>query len=642
MKRRRRATSRRPTSHLVSVILAVAAAISVVILTVAALIDAGMNPNKELSTQYASLLTGTLGVLVGALAGAIGGRRDDEEPPTSEPENVKLEADTVRVDPMTGSHARFEAGTRTVTGLVVPWHEIGQTTLGRLMFEGPAALRVPGELSRCKLYLDHTGNPRGDRPVGFATGFHVDAAGLHMSFQIARTPDGDAAIQSIRERIHDAFSAELAGIQRAGERVTDSLMTAVALVPTPAFASARVHELHAQFTNPDQAGATTVNVRDYIARMMQAGASEAEARAAAVARFGQADVDAVTPDQLTDAVQTPDQQPPTPAPEPAQPAQQLVGAGVGSAAQAAYTPRPLVVPAGVQELRPQTAELSLSEAARTLHLIQTNRAPDVAHAALANVTASGIATALPPQWLAGLWEGNPVPRRVIPLLDRQSLNRSKIEAYEWTQKPMVAAYAGDKADIPTNPVSVAPRSADAVRWAGGHDLDRKFYDFGETEIIESYWRAMNASYALVTDQAEAAWLVANATAVVEPNADDLITALIAGQNSIEQSLNVDATFYLANPADKWALYAITKNNLSAFIDMFNIDLNKIVWTSAVTAGSVVVGTKPAITYFELPGSPLRVEAEHLSAGGRDAALFGYTATMLNAAEGLVSVAFPQV
>ena len=47
----------------------------------------------------------------------------------------------------------------------------------------------------------------------------------------------------------------------------------------------------------------------------------------------------------------------------------------------------------------------------------------------------------------------------------------------------------------------------------------------------------------------------------------------------------------------------------------------------------------AATFYELSGSPLRVEAEHIAKGGRDAALFGYTAKLLNRKEGLVKVHF---
>lgn len=52
-----------------------------------------------------------------------------------------------------------------------------------------------------------------------------------------------------------------------------------------------------------------------------------------------------------------------------------------------------------------------------------------------------------------------------------------------------------------------------------------------------------------------------------------------------------------------------------------------------------MGTKAAATHYELSGSPLRVEAEHIAKGGRDAALFGYTANMLNRPEGLQLVSF---
>ena len=56
-------------------------------------------------------------------------------------------------------------------------------------------------------------------------------------------------------------------------------------------------------------------------------------------------------------------------------------------------------------------------------------------------------------------------------------------------------------------------------------------------------------------------------------------------------------------------------------------------------GQLVAGARPAATFYELAGSPLRVEAEHLSHGGRDRALFGYTAHTLDNPDGLVKVQF---
>jgi hypothetical protein len=47
------------------------------------------------------------------------------------------------------------------------------------------------------------------------------------------------------------------------------------------------------------------------------------------------------------------------------------------------------------------------------------------------------------------------------------------------------------------------------------------------------------------------------------------------------------------------------------------------------ADTVVVGAKPAATIYELPGSPIRVEALNIANGGVDCGLFGYLAAGFN-------------
>lgn len=62
----------------VALVLATTAGLSVFALTCAALYDALADPAQAgISSAYSSLLTGTLGVLIGALAGYIGGRHSD-------------------------------------------------------------------------------------------------------------------------------------------------------------------------------------------------------------------------------------------------------------------------------------------------------------------------------------------------------------------------------------------------------------------------------------------------------------------------------------------------------------------------------------------------------------------------------------
>ena len=538
--------------------------------------------------------------------------------------------DTAAMTPAdTGGKAHAAAADRTVSGLVLPWDRAGNTTAGTLTI-APGAVRLPRDLSRCKLHFKHTGT-EGHRPVGYATGYHVAADGLHMTFRVARTPDGDAALGQVTEGVFDAFSAELASIRRDGSTVIDSIMTGVALVDTPAFHDARVSDVHAANTPGD-----TMTVLDFIRAMMAAGQTEAEARASAVAHFGQAAVDAVSADDLAFEPATA----PAPAGEPAPPAEPAAPA---ESLAASHAPRGLVLPAGLgAPTGPTVAHASAHDAAGTLVRMVSGRRDDVAHAALADITASGMIDATPPQWLGELWEGPAKTRRIIPLMNRRDLRSWRIQGFKWTQKPLVAEYDGDKTEIPTGPVSIAPYEAEAIRWAGGHDIDRKFWDFGDAGILESYWRAMNESYAIVTDLSASAFLVANATVVApDPTTSvpPLLAAMYTAAATVDDATGVSPSYYLANPTDRLGLMEVTSQNMPAFFDLLNVDPKRIVWTKNVPAGTLVAGAKPAATFHELPGSPLRVEAEHLSHGGRDRAMFGYTACTLDNAAGLVKITF---
>lgn len=538
---------------------------------------------------------------------------------------ARFSADTVPGLHTYGGEAHASSTGRVVSGLVLPWDQIGKTTAGPLKIRRKAA-RVPADLMRCKLHLNHTGTPH-HRVVGHAISAEYRDDGLYMSFRVAATEDGDRAMLDVTEHVRDAFSAELAAIRRDGDDVFDSVMTGVALVDTPAFDEARVLEVHASAYHPiptetpTNTGGNPMNIKALIKSLIADGLTEAEARAKAKLIYG----------DEADTVQLDDE-----APADGAAADGADGAAAeGESAAASYTPRPAVVPQRVRERSAAPAEISLSQAVDAVHAIQTGHAADVAHAALTNITNSSMVDATPPQWLGELWSGRSVPRRIIPLMGHRPLTSWRIQAFKWTQRPAVAAYAGDKNEIPTNAVAIAPYEAEATRWAGGHDLDRKFYDFGDREILDSYWRAMNESYAVVTDANAADWIVANATAA--GTAPDLFQAILTGQSAVEDALNVGADYVLANPADKLSLLSITAANAPAYASLFGVNFNAVVWTKRVPAKTVVVGAKAAATHYELPGSPLRVEAEHLSHGGRDAALFGYTALTLDNGAGLVKV-----
>ena len=66
---------------------------------------------------------------------------------------------------------------------------------------------------------------------------------------------------------------------------------------------------------------------------------------------------------------------------------------------------------------------------------------------------------------------------------------------------------------------------------------------------------------------------------------------------------------------------------------------KIVVAPGVAAGTVIGGTKQALRWRELAGSPIRVEALNIANGGVDGGVFGYYATEEIFEGGVVSATF---
>ncbi|MBG9310675.1 hypothetical protein I4J31_08315 [Corynebacterium belfantii] len=124
-----------------------------------------------------------------------------------------------------------------VSGLVVPFDEAGDTSEGRLSV-APDAIKLPDDLAEVKLFRDHSN--AGGTPVGYATAAQVKDDGLYMSFRVADTADGKAALADVRGRVRDALSVELRDYETSGDAIVAASLSAVALVAVPAYKRARV------------------------------------------------------------------------------------------------------------------------------------------------------------------------------------------------------------------------------------------------------------------------------------------------------------------------------------------------------------------------------------------------------------------
>lgn len=485
-------------------------------------------------------------------------------------------------------------GSRTISGRVLPWDEFGRTNQGALKFP-KGSLRLPVDIERVKLLAGHS--PAGVA-VGHATAFDSRDDGLYMTFQIGSHPAGDDALLQAREKTVDAFSIECYGIERAGTTVTNSVLSAVALVPNPAFANARVDAVLASAHDDEVQDDEPVDDDELDESTDDTPAEPVDDEPA---------TDPTTEKEETDMKKT--------------------------------NLAPGTLPGDSQNTT-ESAHFSLDDTLDYLTAVVSGTDTGAVHGELSDITDAGMLDRSAPQWLGELWSGVTYQRRIIPLMTQKALTSRKAVGYRWKTKPGVDKYAGNKTEIPSKPAEIEPIERESERWAGGNDLDRAFWDFKEREFLAAYWAAMAESYAYETDLDALKFLVDNATAI-DGTATGVQAAISRGSLTIDNALHSPATFAIINPADLEQVLTLSQMDAPRYLGIAGTITDPSKWTlsDSVPAGTAIVGTKAAATHFELAGSPLRVEAEHIAKGGRDAALFGYTAKMINRPEGLVKVQF---
>jgi hypothetical protein len=499
---------------------------------------------------------------------------------------------------------------RTVTGLVVPWNTPGRTSAGPVsVAEG--AVKLPADLGRVKLLRDHS-DTANFSPVGYATAAEVTDEGLKMSFLIAEGDDGDAALADVKNRVRDALSVELVDTKVSNGTLKSGNLTAVALVPIPAFAEARVEMLTAAATDP--AEDDDEDDDDELDQDDETDDDELVIETDEQLEITDPETDPVEDDEDDETEEETNNM---------EPKKKLVAARVPSGLKVNQKP-----------------ELTFSQAVETIVNMRTGTASPELTAKLADITRSANPAVSAPQWLGELWEGSEYQREIIPTMSVKPLTKLKAVGWRWTQKPEIEDYAGDKAEIPTNEVSTEPVETTANRMAVGHDIDRAYFDFNETEFLEGFFRARTIDYAMKSDAKAAAFLnEAAATGTSVASEPDLLHAAARARLVVKRQVRVEPSAYLVHPNSLFGLFDITQLDNPAYLDLLGVKPERFIATDLVPENEVVAYAKESVTWFELPGSPIRVDAERIDLGGRDSAVFAYWATLLNNQSGIVRVPF---
>lgn len=549
------------------------------------------------------------------------------------PETGNLAASAVRQLMTAGHLVDVRAvGERELSGLVVPYGlEVGYTSAGAVTVPGPGRIQLPpaDQLGRIKLVDEHRQPPVA---IGYCTALNDTPDGLRATFYVGRTPDGERALVEATERVRDGFSVELVDvtINERGE-LTTARLSAVALVAVPAWASAREDGLAAAATNTPMEGTSmTEEQRARLAELLAISASDrtdeqnAELRQLVELAGGEAGV-ACTTEQPEGTESTEGQ---------AAEQRQTVAAGAQSQLAASV---PGSLPArGGQQRRPQR---DIRELYAATSRVLSGRSRAELEAALLDVTSTANIWTSGSEYDGQLWSGLEYQRRWVPLMTPGELRSYKGTGWRWTTKPEVADYAGDKAAVPSNQPVTEEAAWTAARLAGAHDLDRKFFDFGDTEFIEAYYAAMRESYARQSDAKARAFLISTAVDAGAAGVGMFRAAAVAAQAVDDATGGASVDYFLVNSADRLALLDMTEADIPAYLEAFGVTPDKFIPTPGVPSLTVIAGNKASTKFRELPGSPIRVEAINIANGGVDGGVFGYYATSELVEGGVASATF---
>lgn len=522
---------------------------------------------------------------------------------------------------------------RTISGLLVPYGEVGNTNLGK--FEIPkGTVSLPLDASIVGLNIDHAR----ENPIGRTATLTDTEQGVTATFSVARTPEGDAALADAASPTgtRKKLSVEMTGIVlRAGKlvagRIFGAALVAQGAFPSASLLAADVGTVPTDTTPP----ADTTPAQPVVDKTVEEFTDEHGVKhSRTTTTTTKVDGDKTTITQVVVIT------------EPANPDTTPKEPNVGNAT----VPNTLTATAPAEKSpRTSLTEMSIalaqyfSTGSRDGLDLLAEKFEDGADlfAALSDVKLTSAGSVgvniMQPQWLGELWDGKAFERRIIPLLNSRPLTSFNISGFRWGVKPAMAAWGGDKAAITSNAPTTVPFSESATRWAGAHDIAREFRDFSVPGFWEAYFKAMTESYSKITDDYALAELVAGATAVVAG-------AVPAGANAAMVSIVDGALAVLDEGLPSYALVA--KDLYRSILLQKDIDrlayLNtalgledgtlasfRVVPTAGLAAGRALVGVKGAATSMELPGVPIRTESLDMIKGGIDEALFGYSAITID-------------
>lgn len=479
---------------------------------------------------------------------------------------------------------------RGINGTALIFGAVGNSSAGPTRFE-PGSLVLPEDLSRVKLLLDHDATD----PLGYLTKADIDSERFSAEFTVADGERGDMVLAQARDKRRDGLSVgcQIQDWHMDGSTVvvTKATLTEVSLVSIPAFADARITEVRASISDE-------LITREVLENEMTAENIETVEAAAEAATTVEA---------------------PT----------------TGTAAAAPV----FTAPKGNKDMNLN----GLASFTKT-HLQASSAA--TLTAALTDVTpvgSPGVGNNVP-QYLAELWEASNTARPLIELIGTRTPTSQKLSGFKWVNKPVVAKYAGNKADVPSGPVSREVIETTLQRFAGAWDIDRVYVDLpgGEDFIQQIYVAAMD-SYRQASEAYVAEVLLAEGGVKTVAAGTDIVAVLSElGEAFAASGASLD---FIQMSADYWAEFVNMKATDAPFWlqSQGGVDLNtaggnagglSFRLNSNLPAGTIIAGDRRAVAIAE---KDVKVTALDVANGGVDLGVFGYVGVLVTDPASIVVV-----
>lgn len=519
---------------------------------------------------------------------------------------------------------------RTVTGLLVPYHEECASNLGKFTV-APGAFKVPADLAGMSLNVEH----QRENVIGQPTQVRETDKGIVATFSVARTPEGDRALSDIKAGTRRSLSAEVADVIISAGRAVGGRLFAAALVERPAFPSATL-----------LASAPNTFMGEEVANSTESDTFTDE-NGQVWRRVESNTTDVVVEEDGTQITTTTTVVEETPSTEEDTNEEE---APVGT------------VPNTLTAAQADATPASLSKVVSIIDGVKSGRLEgDTLLAALTDIKISGsgalpAAGVLQPAWLGELWNGRQYQRRYMTLITNGTIRALDEKGFRMTAgTELVSSWAGNKAAI-TSPASptTAVESSILAKWAWAADIAREFFDLpGGEEVITAMLRAVAESYARVTDLWTLTQIVTAATAnITAPDTypTDYPTALgqlIQGISAVEDAGDTP-TFAIVNQAAWSQMLYTPRDQLPEFIN-FAVATNGEASADGrvrVVRGDIGIANTPAVLVGARTaahvneqggGSPIQLDALDIAKGGVDRAVVGYTQFMTDYPDALVLV-----